>query len=70
MQAIKIKVRCNCSKTEIIKKEKDFYRVNVKARAEKGEANKEIIKFFSRYFKSNVSIIKGLRTRQKLLRIE
>lgn len=70
MKIIRVKVKPNCSKTEIVKKENGLYRLNVKGKAEKGDANQEVIKFFSRYFKKNVKIIKGLRSREKLLKIE
>ena len=58
---------------------KDFIEVNndeitigVKAKPEKGEANKEIIKKLSKYFdvtKSNVKIISGQKSRKKLVEI-
>ena len=58
---------------------KDFIEVNndkitigIKAKPEKGEANKEIIKKLSKYFcvaKSNVKIISGQKSRKKLVEV-
>ena len=58
---------------------KDFVKVNnaeitigIKAKPEKGEANKEIIKKLSKYFdvnKSKVKIIAGEKSRKKLVEV-
>ena len=58
---------------------KDFIEVNndeitigIKAKPEKGEANKEIIKKLAKYFdvaKSNVKIISGQKSRKKLVEV-
>jgi len=58
---------------------KDFVEVNndeitigIKAKPEKGEANKEIIKKLSKYFdvsKSKVKIIAGEKSRKKLVKV-
>ncbi|MBI5377251.1 MAG: DUF167 domain-containing protein [Thaumarchaeota archaeon] len=58
---------------------KDFVEVNndeitigIKAKPEKGEANKEIIKKLSKYFdvsKSKVKIITGEKSRKKLVEV-
>ena len=58
---------------------KDFIEVNndeitigIKAKPEKGEANKELIKKLSKHFdvnKSNVKIIAGEKSRKKLVEI-
>tara|TARA_Y100000310_G_C20677729_1_gene814066 strand:+ start:2673 stop:2885 length:213 start_codon:yes stop_codon:yes gene_type:complete len=65
---IKIKVKTNQPKTEIIEKG-DVWKVNVKAKPENNKANLEIIKFFSKLFKKNVKIINGLKNKEKLLEI-
>lgn len=44
--------------------------VKVKERAEKGKANEVVIKLLSRYFKANVRIIRGKKSRYKLVEIE
>jgi len=58
---------------------KDFVKVNndeimigIKAKPEKGEANKEIVKKLAKYFdvdKSKVKIIAGEKSRKKLVEI-
>jgi uncharacterized protein (TIGR00251 family) len=67
---IKIIAKPNSPKTEIISwdDEKKALKVNVKAEPEKGKANKEIIKFFSKLSKKEVKIISGKTSKQKLLR--
>ena len=65
---IKIKVRVNQPKTEVIEKG-DIWKVNVKAKPEKNEANRELIKFFSKLFKKKVRIVKGLKSKEKTLEI-
>lgn len=70
--SINIIVRPNSPKTEIKKfdAEHQAYRVNIKAAPEKGEANKEIIKYFTKLLKKDVKIISGLKSRRKVLRIK
>ena len=68
----KIIVKPNSAKNEIVKfdKERKAYRVNIKEKAEDNKANKEIIKFFSRLLKKKVKIIKGLKSKEKILKIQ
>lgn len=70
MEVIRVKVRTNCPKTEIIENEGNFYKVNVRAAPEKGEANLEIVKFFSKLFKKEVRIVKGFKSKEKVLRVD
>lgn len=65
-------VRPNSPKTEIKEydKEKKAYRVNIKAPPEKGKANLEIIRFFSKLLKKKVRIVSGMKSREKLLEIK
>ena len=67
--SFRIKVRTNCSKTEITGKEGDVYRVNVKGVPEKGRANFEILKLFSKLLKKEVRIIKGFKSKEKVLKV-
>ena len=68
---VKIIVRPNSPKTEIITydKARDAWRIMVAAPPEKGRANREIIKFFSKKFKKKVEIISGSSSRNKVLQI-
>ncbi len=63
---IKVKVKPNSAKNEVLGlDEQGFLRVNVKAPAQKGKANKELIKLLSKHFKKKVEIISGLKSREK-----
>jgi len=66
----KVIVRPNSSKSRIIgfDENKQAYRVNIKAPAEKGKANMELIKFFSKLLKKKPEIIKGKTSREKLVK--
>ncbi|MCK4708077.1 MAG: YggU family protein [Gammaproteobacteria bacterium] len=70
-ETIDIIVKPNSPKTEIksFDSDKQAYRVDVKAHPEKGEANKEIVKYFIKILKKEVRIISGLKSRRKVLRI-
>ena len=68
---LKILVRPNASKSEIksYDKEKQALRVNIKAEPEKGKANKEVIRFFKKLLKKEISITSGLTSKTKILKI-
>lgn len=66
---LKIIVKSNSPKNEI----KGFdnrkrLRINIKAKAEKGKANVEIVKFFKK-LGYNIVIVKGLKSKEKILRL-
>lgn len=67
---LKITAKPNSPKTEIagFDKAKQAIKVNVKAQPEKGKANAEIIKFFSKLTKKKVEIVSGLTSKTKMLR--
>ncbi|HLC55767.1 MAG TPA: DUF167 domain-containing protein [Candidatus Nanoarchaeia archaeon] len=69
MEVIKIKVKINQSKNNIEKKD-DYYLIKIKEKAENNKANIEIIKFLRKYFNKDVKIIKGLKSKEKLIRLE
>lgn len=67
-----IKIQPNAKKNEIIETKNDFLKIKIKAIPEHGKANQELIKFLSKYFKvpkSNIEIIKGQNTRNKIIEI-
>lgn len=66
---MKIKVIPN-SKVFSIEVSQDAVRVRLKGRAEKGRANKELLKEFSRVVGSKAFIVKGARSREKQLAFE
>ena len=63
-------VRTNRPKNEVVGFNNGIYKINIKAKPEKGEANKEIEKFLSKYFKRKIRIISGFKSRKKLLNFE
>ena len=67
---IKIIVKTNSKKTQILSfdKERKAYKVEVKAPPEKNKANIEIEKFFSKLLKKQVRITSGRTSKTKILR--
>lgn len=65
---IKVKVKPN-SKEEKIEKISDYYLVKLKKPAHEGRANMELLKVLKKYFKKNVKIIRGLRSREKVVEV-
>lgn len=68
---IKIIVKPNSAKNEIkdYDKEKNVFRVDISAPAEKNKANIEVIKFFSKLLKKKVIIARGLKSKEKIIKI-
>lgn len=66
---IKIKVYPNSGKEEIFKIKEDFYKVYLKKPAENNKANIELIKVLKKHFHQNVNIIKGIRSKDKIIQI-
>lgn len=44
-------------------------KVNIKAKAVKDQANKELIKFLSKYFGKRIRIVKGFKSKEKIIDI-
>ena len=67
----KIIVKANSSKNEILEYDeiKKGYRINIKAKAEDNEANKEIIKFLSKTIGKRVVIKSGLKSKEKIIEV-
>ncbi|NUM25793.1 MAG: DUF167 domain-containing protein [Candidatus Buchananbacteria bacterium] len=71
-KTITVKVTPRSSKTEIIEESDTFLKIKLKSSPLKGEANTELIKFLSKHYKigkSQIEIVKGLTSREKLIRI-
>jgi len=69
---IKVKVFTAEKKEEFIKKSEDSYIVKVKAKAERGEANKRVKEILSSSFKvppAKIKLIKGGRRPNKIFEI-
>lgn len=65
---VQIKVIPGAKKEEVAEGEPLI--VRVKERAEKGKANEAVIRLLSHYFKAKVRIIRGEKSRRKLVEIE
>lgn len=71
-KVITVKVTPRSSKTELIEESEAFLKIKLKASPLKGEANTELIKFLAKHYnvgKTQIQIVKGLTSRQKLIRI-
>lgn len=66
---IQVKVHPNSGKEEIIKINENAYKIYLKKPAENNKANIELIKMLKRYFKKDTKIIKGLKSRNKIVKI-
>ncbi|TAL47389.1 DUF167 domain-containing protein [archaeon] len=69
---ISVRTIPNAKKPQILKEE-DSYKVKVDAQAQDGKANSRLIEILADHFgvsKSSVSIIKGLKSRNKIVEIK
>jgi len=66
---LRILVKPNSAKNEIVKWDpnKKALRVNIDAVPDKNKANKEVIKFFSKLLGKKAEIIKGMKSREKII---
>lgn len=67
---IQVKVYPNSGKEEIIKENGEFYKVFLKKPAQDNKANIELLKLLKKHFKNEVKIIKGLKSRNKIIEIK
>ncbi len=73
MRILTVKVTPKASKSEVVGWENDQLKIRIKAVPEKGEANEELIRVLADYFdipKSQISIIRGHKSRTKLVQLE
>jgi len=70
---INVKVKTSSGKQEVVKDDKedkgDFYTVCLKSAPENNKANVELVKLLQRYFKSEVKIKSGLRSKNKVVEV-
>jgi len=67
--SLRITVKPNANKSEILgyDESRQAVKVAIAAQPEKGKANKEVIKFFSKLLKRKIEIKSGLKSREKIL---
>ena len=63
---IKVHVKPNAPENKIISRG-DVWKIAIAAPAEKGKANRELIKFLQEVLKCKVEIVRGLASRRKVL---
>ena len=68
MTKIKVKVKPNSGRQEIIKEGKS-YNVYLKSPAENNKANIELIKMLTRHFKKEIKIKSGFSSREKTVEV-
>jgi uncharacterized protein (TIGR00251 family) len=67
---IKIKLHPSSSQEKIEEIEKDkTYEVWIKEKPIEGKANEELVKILKKYFKKQVTIVRGLKSRDKVVEI-
>ena len=69
MMIIKVKVYPNSGKENIEQISSEEYKVYLKKPAEDNKANIELLKLLKRHFKVEAKIIKGLKSRDKIISI-
>lgn len=71
MEDIKVLVKPNAKKNEFLgfDDSRGYYRVAIKARAEKGEANRELVRFLGKHFGKKVTLVSGATSRTKKMRL-
>lgn len=70
---LSVDVTPNSKFPKVIKISEESYKVKVDAPAEEGKANKRLIEILSDYFKvskSSISVIKGLKSKNKIIEID
>jgi uncharacterized protein (TIGR00251 family) len=70
---LKVKVFTSAKKDEIVKLKDDEFEVRVREKAEKGKANRAVIKVIANYFKvdeSRIKLVKGFKERNKIFEIK
>jgi uncharacterized protein (TIGR00251 family) len=66
---VRIRVYPHSGREEIERISEDYYKVYLKKPAEDNKANIELLKMLKRYFRREVRIIKGLRSRDKVVKV-
>ena len=69
MVYVKVKIKPNSEKQEIIRSDDEDYIVKVKSPAQNNKANIEMIKLLEKYFKRTVRIKSGFRGRKKIVEV-
>jgi len=66
---IQVKVYPHSGREEIVKESDNSYKVYLKKPAKDNKANLELIKLLKEYFLKDIKIIKGLKSRSKIVEL-
>lgn len=66
---IHVKVKTNSKEQKIIKEDENNYIIYLKKQPIDGKANQELLKLLTKYFKSKVSLLRGERSKNKIIEI-
>jgi len=66
-KTMKVRVRINKPETKITGMNGDTFLVDIAAKPENNRANIELARFLRKHFKQEVRIIRGLRSREKII---
>jgi len=69
MRRIELKVITRAKRQGIEKISENSYRIKVSMAPEKGKANQEVIKLFTREFKKPAKIVMGFTSKKKVIEI-
>ena len=69
MRKIKIKIHPKSSKEEIKRINDDAYEIWIGEKAENNRANLSVVKALKKYFNSEIRIISGFKSRNKIVEI-
>ena len=70
---VRVRVTPNAKKAVVVRVAEASFEVKVDARAEDGRANKRLAEILSEYFeipKAKISVVKGARSRDKVLEVD
>ena len=67
---IKVKLHPNSSQEKIEQKSKEKYEVWLKEKPIDNKANEKLVKVLKKYFKKKVEIVKGLKSKEKVVEIK
>ncbi len=68
MPLITLKVKPNSNKNEILEKG-EVWKVNIKSPPQDNKANIELIKFLKKELKKQVRIVRGFRSKEKVVEV-
>jgi hypothetical protein len=70
MKMLSVKVRPNAPETKIISQNEKEFTIAIAAPPEQNKANIELIKFLSKHFRAEIKILRGLKSKIKLIRVQ